>query len=156
MKSFRDRWEYDLYGNKHPKPNDVFVDAFGYPHKLGDYGEEYAPYENFTTDKKAHIDTHLHYSDPTARLPRTVFGKSKKELFYNYSDRLISKEWAQGLNIAKNKGLDPHSAAFFEEALKHFHDSDDLNLQHIILGCNMSNGYDYLVFGYTYTSKSKK
>ena len=102
------------------------------------------------------MTTHLHYSDPTARQERTVFGKARKGLFYNYSDRLQGESWRQGWDLAKKQGLTPGTALFYECVLNHFHESDDVNLEHVILGCNMSNGYDYLVFGYTYTSKTNK
>ncbi len=112
------------------------------------------------TDKKAQFNTFLHYTDPTAREERTVFGAAKKGLFYNYSDRLVGQRWSEGWEMAMRAcpGMNStyKSAEFFEIVLNHFHDSTDVNLQHVILGCNMSNGYDYLVFGYTYTSKSKQ
>lgn len=105
-------------------------------------------------DKTREFQTFLHYSDPDARKERNVFGFAKKGLFYNYDDRLIGERWTEGWELAKKSGLKFKTAAFYEAVLKHFHDSDDLDLQHVILGCNMSNGYSYLVFGYTYTSKS--
>lgn len=119
-----------------------------------EYGSIRLPLSPIAHDKNTPMQTFLHYSDPTAREERTVFGSRKKGLFYNYSDRLVGKRWEEGCKLATQKGLPLKSAAFYEEVLKHFHDSDDLDLQHVILGCNMSNGYDYLVFGYTYTSKS--
>lgn len=106
------------------------------------------------TDKDRELNTFLHYSDPTAREERSIFGSAKKGLFYNYSDRLGGDRWTQGWEKAKADGAAFKTARFYEIVLKHFHDSDDLNLQHIILGCNISTGYSYLVFGYTYTSKS--
>jgi hypothetical protein len=97
----------------------------------------------------------MHYSDPEAqeREPITVFGAAKKGLFYNYSDRLLGKEWNEGWDLAKKAGLKLKTARFFEAVLNHFHGTTDVNLQHILLGVNLSSGYDYLVFGYTYTSK---
>jgi hypothetical protein len=34
--------------------------------------------------------------------------------------------------------------------LNHFHDTDKVDLQHVMLGLNRSNGHSYLIFGYTY------
>jgi hypothetical protein len=121
------------------------------------YGQFYrSTFYRSTTDKDAEITTFVHYSEPDAKKERDVFGQAKKGLFYNYDDRLIGERWTKGWELAKERGLKLKTARFYEEVLKYFHDSDDLNLQHIILGCNMSNGYSYLVFGYTYTSKSNQ
>lgn len=97
--------------------------------------------------------TFLHYSDPYARLERTVFGQPKKQLFYNYSDRLFGKAWTEGLKKAAEEAP-KDSARYFEIALNNFHETDDVDLQHVILGCNMINGCSYLIFGYTNTSKT--
>lgn len=123
---------------------------YGYP------GEDLSfecPLSFAATDKDEEFQTFLHYSEPDARKERTVFGEAKKGLFYNYEDRLYGDRWTEGREIAKRQ-TKLKTARFYENALKHFHDSDDLNLQHVILGCNMSNGCCYLIFGYTYTSKS--
>jgi len=125
----------------------------GYSVGIDNEGYE-CPLSYVVHDKTQEFETFLHYSDPTARQERTVFGTPKKKLFYNYSDRLYGKEWEEGWKLALKSGAKPKTAQFYELVLKHFHDSDDLDLQHVILGCNMSNGYSYLIFGYTYTSKS--
>ena len=137
--------------NKRREMMDMSNYKYGYP----TWDDSFPCLSHIITDKDARIETHLHYSDPTAHKERDVFGKAKKGLFYNYSDRLYGKEWSEGWEKALREAQ-PNTARFFEIVLKHFHDSEDLDLQHIILGCNMSNGYDYLVFGYTYTSKSKR
>ena len=101
------------------------------------------------TAKDAVFKTFLHYSDPTARQERTVFGSPHQGLFYNYDDRLFSTKWTEGQRLAKEQAK-PSTARYYEIALNHFHDTDTVNLQHVILGCNQSNGYSYLIFGYTY------
>lgn len=136
-----------------------------YYQSIGFYNNEYSSFEDYccknrplspiATLKTERFQTDLHYSDEHAREERTVFGTAKKGLFYNYSDRLFGEQWDAGCKKAKLEST-PGTAAYFEIILKHFHDSDDLDLQHVILGCNMSNGFPYLVFGYTYTSKSKQ
>jgi hypothetical protein len=108
------------------------------------------------TDKDTPIRTFMHYSDPEARGDAiTVFGAPKEGLFYNYDDRLIGKEWQEGFELAKKAKLTPKTARFYEAVLNHFHGSTDVNLQHVLLGVNRSNGFSYLVFGYTYTSKKE-
>ena len=133
-------WE-DVFGNRSPS----FADAWYNPSRPAQP----------TTDKNTPFKTDLHYSDPTAKEERTVFGAARKGLFYNYSDRLYGDKWSEGLRLAKEKaGKD--TARYFEIALNHFHDTDDVNLEHVILGCNRATGYSYLVFGYTYSSKPPK
>lgn len=93
--------------------------------------------------------TFLHYSDPSARKERTVFGAAREGLHYNYDDRLIGNAWTEGLKKAKEQAK-PSTACYYEIALNHVHDTDTVDLVHVILGCNMSNGFSYLIFGYTY------
>lgn len=100
------------------------------------------------TDREVPFCTFLHYSDPTTREERTVFGSERKGLFYNYDDRLLGDKWTAGLKIAESQAV-KNSARYFEIALSHFHDKP-ASLEHVILGCNMSNGHSYLVFGYMY------
>ncbi len=138
----------DRYMGRKPK--------YGYLNDDGDWEPCWEPLSPIADSKTEVMTTHLHYSDPTARTERCVFGKPTKGLFYNYSDRLCGDLWRLGWDEAKAKGLTPGTALFFEYVLNRFHDSDNVNLQHVILGCNMSNGYEYLVFGYTYTSKSNQ
>jgi hypothetical protein len=107
-----------------------------------------------TCDKDTPFNTNLHYSEPNNQ-ERTVFGEAKDGLFYNYNDRLIGNAWYEGIKLAQEQGLKPDTARFFECALNNFHGTNDVDLQHVILGCNRSNGFSYLVFGYTYTTKVK-
>lgn len=102
------------------------------------------------TDKTQEIRTFMHYTDPDVGKQTTVFGQAKPGLFYNYSDRLFGDKWTEGVKIAVKKGKKYKTAEFFEEVLKHFHDATFLDLQHIVLDVNRSNGYHYLVFGYNY------
>ena len=110
------------------------------------------------TDKDTPFRTFMHYDDIDADKPEpiTVFGQAKEGLFYNYSDRLFGEDWNRGWKAAEAAGLELSTAHFFEAVLNVFHDSTDVDLQHVMLGVNRSNGFHYLVFGYTYTSKSKR
>ncbi len=118
----------------------------------------HAMYNRFTcqrdtiTDKDTPFRTFMHYTDPNSRKTLTVFGDKRPGLFYNYDDRLFGEKWNAGLELAA-KTATPSTARFYEIALNHFHDVTDVDLQHVLLGCNMSNGYSYLVFGYTHTTK---
>ena len=103
-------------------------------------------------DKNAAIETWRHYSDSRADKEQTVFGSARKGLFYNYDDRLFGDKWIAGLELAKQQAT-PSTARFYEIALSHFHDAP-VDLQHIILGVNRSNGYSCLVFGYVVGAKS--
>ncbi len=102
-----------------------------------------------TVDKDEPFNTFLHYSNATARKERTVFGRKRDDLFYNYDDRLRGDKWRKGLELAADQAT-PKTARFYEIALAHFHGVDDVDLQHVVLGCNMSNGFSYLIFGYIY------
>lgn len=115
------------------------------------FDDENWPCEQVERNKDAVIRTHMHYTDPQANQEITVFGEAKPGLFYNYSDRLSQwlSDWGAGLELAKRSAT-VGTARYFEIALKHFHHSDSIDIQHIILGVNRSNGFDYLVFGYTY------
>lgn len=107
------------------------------------------------TDKDAKIRTFMHYTDPDANREVTVFGRKRANLHYNYSDRLEQwdyAKWRAGIEIAKSQGIDEHTARYYEIALSHFRDSP-CNLQHIVLGCNRSSGFHYLIFGYTYEAQ---
>ncbi len=114
----------------------------GYPQR------EECEYIAAPQNKRVQFNTFLHYSEPDTR-ERTVFGSPKPGLFYNYSDRLYGDEWTKGIELAALKAK-PDTAAFFEIALNHFHNTNTVNLQHVILGLNRSSGYSYLIFGYTY------
>lgn len=105
------------------------------------------------TDKNEPFRTFMHYTDVQAGKDAiTVFGEKKHGLFYNYDDRLFGTAWNAGLELAATQAT-PKTARYYEIALNHFHQVDDVNLQHVMLGCNRSSGYSYLIFGYTYTPK---
>jgi hypothetical protein len=106
-----------------------------------------------TFDKDTPFKTFLHYNEPDADKERDVFGSAKPGLFYNYSDRLYGDDWREGEKLA-TKTAQPNTARYYEICLNRFHHTDDVDLQHVILGCNRSTGYCYLIFGYTYTEKN--
>ena len=103
-------------------------------------------------EKQIPFQVDLHYAAPDAHKKRTVFGKPSEDLFYNYSDRLPHDQYTEGAKKAIEQGISPDTAAYFEAILSHIHKTLTVDLRHVVLGCNMSNGYSYLIFGYTYES----
>ncbi len=122
----------------HERPADLWLD-------------EPKPVKAKRLNKNAEIRTFLHYSDPQADKQLDVFGHAKPGLCYNYSDRIMGQKWDEGCKKATEAGIKPKTARFYEAVLNHFHDVKDVNLQHIVLACNRSNGQSYMIFGYTYT-----
>jgi hypothetical protein len=118
------------------------------------------------TDKDHLIRTFMHYTDLEARKTLTVFGMEKEGLFYNYDDRLYASSgyptltWAKCLQrAAKKLGIktsEQRTARMYELALCSFHNTDTVDIQHIVVGCNLSNGFSYLVFGYTYDDTNEQ
>jgi len=116
--------------------------------------DRFLPCEPPLRNKLVKLRTFLHYTDADADKELTVFGEARKGLFYNYDDRLFGDKWSEGCDKA-GKEAPLQTARFYEIALNHFHDATDVNIEHIVLGCNRSNGYSYLVFGYTYTEPKR-
>lgn len=115
------------------------------------------------TTKAGEAIPHLrpHYSNQYFATARTVYlaegykaksdGRNDyaKGAEYNYSDRLwqwdydkAKKSW----EIAKARGLVANSAAEIEAYLTAYYDRQ-LKLVHVLAGFNVSNGYDYQVYG---------
>lgn len=140
--------------DKSRKPRSRSINSAGYP-DTGTYEDAYVCQHWAPTDKNVKLRTFMHYTDPQYREVLTVFGQAKPGLFYNYDDRLQGDRWREGIKRASQvTTVEIGSARFYELILRYFHDSADLDLQHVQLGCNVSTGYSYLVFGYTYTSRS--
>lgn len=120
------------------------------------------PLNSWTTSKDCHINDDPHYTDVRFHNPdpnslgyveRTIFGrprKNRRELTYNYSDRLQQwnydahkRAWEAALKKAERK-----TAAFYEVYLSEYHEKNII-LEHIIGGINQASAYSYLVFGFT-------
>lgn len=101
-----------------------------------------------------------HYTDDRFKTARTVYlargytldGDSVKGAAYNYSDRYRQwssvESWDNAINTAKTQFPDMNSAAHIEVFLRTIHDDPELKLVHIMAGFNVSNGYDYQVYGF--------
>jgi hypothetical protein len=104
-----------------------------------------------------------HYTDDRFKTARTVYlargyklegddGETVKGAHYNYSDRyrlwftsdLIDAAWDAAKAIDKSVS----TAAAIEAFLRHVHQDPELKLVHIMAGFNVSNGFDYQVYGY--------
>lgn len=113
--------------------------------------------EEEVNDKNAPLPAFLHYSDPNANKVLTIFGNAEKvpaNTVHNYDDRLCQwnyDKFYEGRTIAENSGCVINSARFFEIWLNHYHDTTDVNISCIRVGCNRSNGQSYLIFSYTYS-----
>jgi len=95
------------------------------------------------------LDAHTHYTSPDARHARTIFGGHADDLEYNYSDRL--RQWDHEKSDAAFEHAatvaTPKTARFYQAMLAYYH-GQPVELRHIMAGCNLSTGFDYLVFGY--------
>lgn len=103
--------------------------------------------------KQDRIRDFIHYSEPDFGPSVTVWGKNTHGLFHNYADRLPYSRYNAGVKLAKEAGIELHTAAFYEHVLKHVHRADMLDLKHICIEGNKSNGRSILCFGYEYTVK---
>lgn len=95
------------------------------------------------------LDTYTSYTDPRSRDNRTIFGAEEDGLHYDCDDRLVeldykksqeAKAHADGVAIRK-------TAAWFQTYLSFFY-GYQVEVRHILAGCNRSNGWPYLVFGW--------
>lgn len=84
---------------------------------------------------------------------RTIWGSESKELFYNYDDRIESKD-ARDKTNAKMKEFYQNSesgfcwtARWIQTYLEFFH-GHKVTLKHVIGGVNKSNFFSYYVYGY--------
>ncbi len=123
-------------------------EAYGY--FVEDNGWYYDFRNNVCKKKNSLIRTSMHYTDPQARKGAvTVWGEKEEGLHYVYSDRLSqwdSKKWDMAMSTADRKSTQ-RTPEFYEIALSWFFDKE-VQIGHIMLGCNLATGYDYLIFGY--------
>lgn len=106
-------------------------------------------------NEDAILDTYTRWDSPQAKEERTIFGGKEDDLFYNYSDRLAEWDYHKDRRANEYAALvaQPKTAGYFRAMLSYFHDGAKVSLRHIIAGCNRSNGFPYLVYGYKYTTK---
>jgi hypothetical protein len=110
---------------------------------------------------------HPHYTNDVFKNAQTVYlardmktvshgsWDGVKGATYNYSDRLMSWHYGKidaAREAANETGHAKDSAAWLERYLQVL-TSDDIKLVHIMAGFNLSNGFDYQVYGY-FTTQS--
>jgi len=97
------------------------------------------------------LDDFLHYSQvpPGTSGEKTIYGKEKKNLEYVYDDRLREWDYAahEKAREKANKTRTPHTSEWYKKYLSSYY-KEPIELCHILIGVNVSNGYDYKVFGF--------
>lgn len=110
------------------------------------------------TDKKAPICNFMHYTAPSEdQSGITVFGSSKPGLSYQYDHRLTNYgDWQVCQMLAARDVPGRNTAEYYEKALGYLFPDANFDIQHIVLGCDRSNGFHWLCFGFTSTKKEQK
>lgn len=97
---------------------------------------------------------YIHYSNSYWNEARTVWGAEEKGLSYDYSDRL--QEWDYKKAEAARKAADEKVKGFTPEWIQLYlslYYGKDVELRHVMGGVNVSNGYNYYVYGYRIKDK---
>lgn len=97
---------------------------------------------------------HMHYSDPYWNKEKTIFGKTRKGLFYNYDDRLVQwdrKKHDEAVKAAEASGAKHSTVTWWEEYLTNYH-GWAVTVEHVQAGTNRSSGFAYYIFGYNGTA----
>jgi hypothetical protein len=123
------------------------------------------------TDKKASLqNTYPNWMDDRFKEPRIIYLESekyhpdnkteKKNYGFDYSDRLWEWDYKKSETAWEKAKLDfkelenrNKTAEFYERYLQYYFDDPELTLHCILSGVNVSNGYPYLVYGYTHKGK---
>lgn len=94
------------------------------------------------------LETTPHYTNPRFQEERTVYGAAEHGLFYNYSDRLEDNrdKHNQAKEAANKSGATLKSARWYQAYLSVYY-GYEVDLKHIVVGINKSNGWYYQVFG---------
>jgi hypothetical protein len=134
-----------------------------YWRRMRDYMDDFIPRPSHAIQSKPNAPIkHLrpHYTDDRFKDAQTVYlaqghtltGEYVKGAAYNYSDRYRSwfsdELYTGGWEAARKVDKDRSTAASIEAFLRHVHQDPDLKLVHIMAGFNVSNGYDYQVYGF--------
>jgi hypothetical protein len=99
------------------------------------------------------INDFLHYRSVPAGTSgeRTIYGDKEDDLFYAYDDRLYQWDYEKAKSsreeVLRDKKIKPHTCAFYEKWLSLYY-SKPIDLRHILIGVNVSSGFQYMVFGF--------
>ena len=111
-----------------------------------------------TLNKNEVLESTPHYSDSRFKDEQTVFGKPDKILSYEYSDRLIERDYdksKQASTSAHNSGAEYKTAQWYENYLSAYF-GKPVEIRHIAAGVNRSDGWDYRVFGFVVLPTQEK
>lgn len=116
-------------------------------------GFEQHPLIHPTSSKTAQLE-YAHYTDDRFKRAQLVYlGCSPdelKSLSWDYSDRIYQWDYQKANDAAAiaSKSHQSRTAAWAEAFVAHCYD-DKVELKAIATGFNLSDGYDYFVYGYT-------
>lgn len=112
-----------------------------------------------TTDPDKELETAPSYTDHRFNKEQDVFGAKEENLSYDYSDRLVDfdrKEDGEAggkvrtaTEAANQSGANPKTQRWYENYLSAYF-GEPVELRHIVVGVNKSNGWYYQVFGYRF------
>jgi hypothetical protein len=93
-----------------------------------------------------------HYTDERFSSAQLIWGKEDGADFWVYSDRLWGWDYQKAQDAHKEAGQNHTigSVNYYERMLQVFNDDDSIRMTGIMAGYNISNGYPYRVYGYTY------
>jgi len=79
----------------------------------------------------------------------TVFGKGEEGITYEYDDRIMQWDYHKHEKaiLHANSKVEEETKTWYVEYLNFYYDKK-IDLRHILQGCNRSNGFPYLVFGF--------
>jgi len=106
-------------------------------------------------DKNTPLNVFPHYSDKRFKTAQDIFGKETSDLNYEYSDRLVQRDYdlsRLAMEIADNSKHPKYSANYYEVYLTEYF-GEPVEVKNIKAGVNLSNGYPYLVFGFKLKDK---
>lgn len=94
---------------------------------------------------------YAHYTDDRFKEAQVVYGRKEKDLSWDYSDRFYGWDYQKAKAAAEyavSQGSHGRTARFSLLFLQYFFDDPNLELVCVMTGFNVSNGYDYYVYGY--------
>ena len=116
---------------------------------------------HLTSNKNGHLSTNPSWNDGRYEKPQTAFCSDPSKLVkakygdglvvnglsYDYSDRFRQWDYKKSDKSWDEAKGENYTAAKHESYLCNYF-GKDIELVHLIVGINQSNGYSYLVYGY--------
>ena len=91
------------------------------------------------------------YQQEIWKKPQVIYGHQEDGLTWEYSDRIWQWDRTKAeaaSEKAKDSGASPKTARYAEAFLRAYFDNPNLKLMCVMGGCNLSNGYEYYVYGF--------